>query len=188
MKLTPRIMAGLQDTTTLAEPQDSTATAEPQDTNVNTEIQDMTGFGKAQGFVRDDIKVNWKINSLNSKGITFQRALPVDYTSLTAQVCNMILQNFNRGAFTIKLKVNIPRSFRQQLKVLDNAFIEDKWTTAKALSEKLGTTPPTMDAILALPGSLREVDVQDDSLVKDIKENVISVLKEAVEDLKKSRV
>ena len=126
-------------------------------------IASMTGFARAEGAI-DGIAWAWELRSVNGRTLELRFRLPNGWDSMEAGWRDMAVKVLKRG--NVSANLTIKRDAQTRLE-LDPAALEQVLKIATDLHRRLpGSPPPSAEALLALPGVLRQsqVDQQDDKI------------------------
>src|SRR3954452_18874585 len=127
-------------------------------------IASMTGFARAEGVV-DGIGWAWELRSVNGRTLELRFRLPNGWDSLEATWRELAGKALKRGNVTANLTVKRGSETRLEL---DPAALEQVLKIATDLHHRIpGSHPPSPDALLSLPGVLRQAqaDQQEEKAV-----------------------
>jgi len=113
----------------------------------------MTGFARTEGTV-DSIGWAWELRSVNGRSLELRFRLPSGWDSKEAGWREEAGKQLKRGNVTANLTIKRPSETRLEL---DPLALEQVLKIATDLHRRIpGSPPPSPDALLSLPGVLRE--------------------------------
>jgi uncharacterized protein (TIGR00255 family) len=112
-------------------------------------LSSMTGYARASSAL-DGLHWQWEIKSVNGKGLDIRCRLPPGFETLDLPVREIAQKHLKRGNVQIGLITDHGGS-EQQLAVNEMA-LEQILQLAERLRERLGGSPPQIEALLALRG------------------------------------
>jgi uncharacterized protein (TIGR00255 family) len=112
-------------------------------------LSSMTGYARASSAL-DGLHWQWEIKSVNGKGLDIRCRLPPGFETLDLPVREIAQKHLKRGNVQIGLITDHGGS-EQQLAVNETA-LEQILQLAERLRERLGGSPPQIEALLALRG------------------------------------
>ncbi len=116
-------------------------------------IASMTGFARAEGAV-DGLVWSWELRSVNGRTLDVRFRLPNGWDGMEAGWRDAAGKALKRGNVTANL--TIKRQVETRLE-LDPAALEQVLRIATDLHRRIpGSPPPSADALLSLPGVLRQ--------------------------------
>jgi uncharacterized protein (TIGR00255 family) len=116
-------------------------------------IASMTGFARAEGAL-DGISWAWELRSVNGRTLDLRFRLPNGWDSQEAAFRDLVGKALKRGNVTANL--TIKRDSQTRLEV-DPAALEQVLKIATDLHRRIpGSPPPAAEALLSLPGVLRQ--------------------------------
>jgi uncharacterized protein (TIGR00255 family) len=116
-------------------------------------IASMTGFARTEGTV-DGVAWTWELRSVNGRTLELRFRLPNGWDSLEAGWRDLASKALKRGNVTANLTIKRQSETRLEL---DPAALEQVLKIATDLHRRIpGSPPPSADALLALPGVLRQ--------------------------------
>ena len=121
----------------------------------------MTGFARAEGALIG-IAWAWELRSVNGRTLELRFRLPNGWDSLESGWRDMAGKMLKRGNVTANLTIKRESQTRLEL---DPAALEQVLKIATDLQRRIaGSPPPSAEALLSLPGVLRQaqVDQQDE--------------------------
>lgn len=127
-------------------------------------IASMTGFARADGHV-DGIAWVWELRSVNGRTLELRFRLPHGWDSHEAAWRVMAGKVLKRGNVTASLTIKRPSETRLEL---DPVALEQVLRIATDLHRRIpGSPPPSAEALLSLPGVLRQAqaDQQEEKSV-----------------------
>ncbi len=144
-------------------------------------IASMTGFARAEGAL-NGITWAWELRSVNGRTLELRFRLPTGWDSLESVWRDMTGKMLKRGNVTINLSIKRESQTRLEL---DPAALEQVLKIATDLHRRIaGSPPPSAEALLSLPGVLRQaqVDQQDEkaAAAADVQAGFIAALADLV--------
>jgi len=141
----------------------------------------MTGFARAEGAL-NGITWAWELRSVNGRSLELRFRLPTGWDSLESVWRDMAGKVLKRGNVTINLSIKRESQTRLEL---DLAALEQVLKIATDLHRRIaGSPPPSAEALLSLPGVLRQaqVDQQDEkaAAAADVQAGFIAALADLV--------
>jgi uncharacterized protein (TIGR00255 family) len=116
-------------------------------------LASMTGFARSDGTL-DGFAWVWEMRSVNGRGLDLRFRLPPGLDALEAALREAAAKALKRGNITLNLNV---RREEQPRYVADAAALEQMVALAAGMAARLpGSPPPRAEALLALPGVLRQ--------------------------------
>jgi uncharacterized protein (TIGR00255 family) len=147
-------------------------------------IASMTGFARTEGAI-DDLNWAWELRSVNGRTLDVRFRLPSGWDSREAGFRDVVVKALKRGNVTANL--TIKREMQSRLEV-DQAVLDQVLTIANDLSQRIpGGAPPSADALLSLPGVLRQVQLDSRDERSRVGDDVQSGFVQALQDLVGSR-
>jgi uncharacterized protein (TIGR00255 family) len=131
-----------------------------------TAIASMTGFARAEGSV-DNIAWAWELRSVNGRTLELRFRLPNGWDGLEAGWRDFAGKALKRGNVTANLTIKRQSETRLEL---DPAALEQVLKIAIDLHHRIpGSKPPSPEALLSLPGVLRQAqaDQQEEKAATD---------------------
>ncbi len=140
-------------------------------------IASMTGFARAEGTI-DGIAWAWELRSVNGRSLELRFRLPNGWDGREAAWRELAGKSLKRGNVTANLTIKRPSDTRLEL---DPLALEQVLKIATDLHRRIpGSPPPSAEALLSLPGVLRQaqLDQQEerDSLAVDVQAGFIAAL------------
>jgi uncharacterized protein (TIGR00255 family) len=129
-------------------------------------IASMTGFARAEGSV-DNIAWAWELRSVNGRTLELRFRLPNGWDGLEAGWRDFAGKALKRGNVTANLTIKRQSETRLEL---DPAALEQVLKIAIDLHHRIpGSKPPSPEALLSLPGVLRQAqaDQQEEKAATD---------------------
>lgn len=116
-------------------------------------IASMTGFARTEGTT-EGIAWAWELRSVNGRSLELRFRLPNGWDSMEAAWRDMAGKSLKRGNVTLNL--SIKRNAETRLE-LDPMALEQVLKIATDLHRRIpGSPPPSAEALLSLPGVLRQ--------------------------------
>jgi uncharacterized protein (TIGR00255 family) len=146
-----------------------------------TAIASMTGFARAEGTI-EGIAWAWELRSVNGRTLELRFRLPNGWDSLEAGWREIAGRALKRGNVTANLTIKRQSETRLEL---DPAALEQVLKIATDLHHRIpGSKPPSPEALLSLPGVLRQAqaDQQEEKATAagDVQTGFIAALAELV--------
>ena len=118
----------------------------------------MTGFARSEGAV-DGSSWAWELRSVNGRGLELRFRLPAGFDALETGLREAAGRRLKRGNVTANLSV---RREEQARLAADPVALEQMLELALALARRIpGAAPPRPEALLALPGVLRQTNAAE---------------------------
>ena len=116
-------------------------------------LSSMTGFARSEGAL-DGLSWAWELRSVNGRGLDLRFRLPTGFDALEPALREEAGKRLKRGNVTANLTV---RREEQQRLAADPVALDQMLALALELSNRIpGAEPPRAEALLALPGVLRQ--------------------------------
>ncbi|RVT99324.1 YicC family protein [Rhodovarius crocodyli] len=113
----------------------------------------MTGFARESGSLSDGTAFLWEIKSVNGRGLDVRFRLPHGQEALEAPLRDAASKKLKRG--NVQVALVMKREARPELRV-DEPTLERMLKLALDVAARIpGATPPRAEALLTLPGVLR---------------------------------
>jgi uncharacterized protein (TIGR00255 family) len=146
-----------------------------------TAIASMTGFARAEGAI-EGIAWAWELRSVNGRTLELRFRLPNGWDSLEAGWREIAGRALKRGNVTANLTIKRQSESRLEL---DPAALEQVLKIATDLHHRIpGSKPPSPEALLSLPGVLRQAqaDQQEEKATAagDVQAGFIAALADLV--------
>ena len=120
---------------------------------MNNPIASMTGFARTEGLIGTLAWV-WELRSVNGRSLELRFRLPNGWEALEPAFKDLAAKSLKRGNVTANL--NIKRDTETKL-ALDPAVLDQVLALAMDLHARIpGSPPPRAEALLALPGVMRQ--------------------------------
>jgi uncharacterized protein (TIGR00255 family) len=144
-------------------------------------IASMTGFARAEGAL-DGITWVWELRSVNGRTLELRFRLPNGWDSLEAGWRDLAGKALKRGNVTANLTIKRQSETRLEL---DPAALEQVLKIATDLHRRIpGSKPPSADALLSLPGVLRQAQAdqqeENSAAAADVQAGFIAALADLV--------
>jgi uncharacterized protein (TIGR00255 family) len=118
----------------------------------------MTGFARSEG-VLDGLSWAWEVRSVNGRGLDLRFRLPSGFDALEPVLREAAGKRLKRGNVTANLSVKREEQARL---VADPVALDQMLSLALELALRIpGAEPPRPEALLALPGVLRQTATAD---------------------------
>ncbi len=141
----------------------------------------MTGFSRTEGAL-DGIAWAWELRSVNGRSLELRFRLPNGWDSLEASWRDMAGKALKRGNVTANLTIKRESQTRLEL---DPVALEQVLKIVSDLHRRIpGSPPPSAEALLSLPGVLRQAqaDQQEEkaAAVIDVQAGFIAALADLI--------
>lgn len=147
-------------------------------------IASMTGFARAEGAT-DSLAWAWELRSVNGRTLELRFRLPNGWDSMEASWKDLATKALKRG--NVNATLTIKRQTENRLE-LDPAALEQVLKIATDLHHRIpGSKPPSPEALLSLPGVLRQSQVDQQEERAAAAEAVTAGFVAALADLVASR-
>lgn len=144
----------------------------------------MTGFARTEGTL-DGLVWSWELRSVNGRTLELRFRLPNGWDSLEAGFRDLAGKLLKRGNVTANLTIKRQSETRLEL---DPVALEQVLRIATDLHRRLpGSPPPSAEALLALPGVLRQAQADQQEEKSAIAADVQAGFVEALADLVTAR-
>ena len=144
----------------------------------------MTGFARSEGMVNGLAWV-WELRSVNGRGLDLRFRLPAGWDTLEPGFRDAAGKALKRGNVSATLTVSRENQARLSI---DPAALEQALTLATELHQRIpGSLPPRAEAILALPGVMRQAAIDPVSERAAATPDVTEGFAAALEGLVRSR-
>ncbi|MEI8146974.1 MAG: YicC/YloC family endoribonuclease [Alphaproteobacteria bacterium] len=144
-------------------------------------LASMTGFARRDG-VDGSAAWGWEIKSVNSKGLDIKLRLPPGLDGLEVEIRRRCGAMIARGSVFASLTVK--RAEKGSVVRVNEAVLAHVVEAARAIGEKLGSAPATVDGILAIRGVVEVVEPEETEAEKvSLQAAVMAGLDEALGDL-----
>lgn len=143
----------------------------------------MTGYGDSR--VADDHRlVAVEIRTVNNRYLKVSLRSP-DYCSpLESRIEKLIRKSITRG--TVSVSIRIERLAESQDVSINKDLVKSLWKQLESLASEMGTTYPTLESLLVLPGLVQQKEEQTTDL-EAIWTQIEPVIKESLDKLKAFR-
>jgi uncharacterized protein (TIGR00255 family) len=116
-------------------------------------LQSMTGFSRESGSLADGTAFLWEIKSVNGRGLDVRFRLPHGQEALEAPLRDAATRRLKRG--NVQVALVMKRESRPELRV-DEPTLDRMLKLALDITARIpGAAPPRAEALLTLPGVLR---------------------------------
>ena len=133
-------------------------------------LASMTGFARTEG-IADGLAWAWELRSVNGRGLELRFRLPPGLDALEPTLRDAASKQLKRGNVTANLSVK--RDDQPRL-APDPAALEQVLALATALAARIpGAPAPRAEALLALPGVLRQAAATEDDALASSREAVM---------------
>jgi uncharacterized protein (TIGR00255 family) len=144
-------------------------------------IASMTGFARSEGTI-DGIAWAWELRSVNGRTLELRFRLPNGWDALEAGWRDLAGKALKRGNVTANLTLKRASETRLEL---DPVALEQVLKIATDLHHRIpGSQPPSPEALLSLPGVLRQAqaDQQEEKAAAavDVQEGFVAALADLV--------
>ena len=144
-------------------------------------IASMTGFARAEGL-SNGIAWAWELRSVNGRSLELRFRLPSGWDGMEAGWRDLAGKALKRGNVTANLTIKRQSETRLEL---DPAALEQVLRIATELHRRIpGSPPPSAEALLSLPGVLRQaqLDQQEEktAAAADVQAGFVAALADLV--------
>jgi uncharacterized protein (TIGR00255 family) len=147
-------------------------------------INSMTGYGDAEGQF-NDITYAVEIKAINNRYFKARIKLPESMTFLEDAIEKLLAKELSRG--TINYVLRLKNVSANALFDIDDTALKSYVARLDEIASSIDVKCPIdMAGLLALPGMLVPV-LQDKEAMSQIREKVLSITQEAIENLKRMR-
>jgi uncharacterized protein (TIGR00255 family) len=147
-------------------------------------IASMTGFARAEGTT-DTVAWAWELRSVNGRTLELRFRLPNGWDSMEAGWKDLAAKALKRG--NVNATLTIKRQTENRLELDPNA-LEQVLEIATGLHKRIpGSNPPSPEALLSLPGVLRQSQVDQQEEKAAASEAVTAGFVAALADMVASR-
>ncbi len=124
-------------------------------------LASMTGFARVEGRA-NALAWSWELRSVNGRGLDLRFRLPAGFDALEPRLREMAGKVLKRG--TVNAALLLCQAEAPAL-VADAAALEQALALATALAQRIpGAPPPRAEALLALPGVLKQAAAEPAAL------------------------
>ena len=148
-------------------------------------LQSMTGFARAEGG-EGDTRWTWEAKSVNARNLDIRVRMPHGHDSLEPQARSLAAERFSRGALSLHLSI---RQTERAPDVRVNEDVLERLTAIhRFLQERIGAPPPRLEALMALPGVLEKVELEETDAERERRHGAIAAtLAQALDGLAAAR-
>jgi uncharacterized protein (TIGR00255 family) len=130
-------------------------------TDAPASLASMTGFARTEGS-DGPLAWTWELRSVNARGLDLRFRLPPGFDALEPGLRDLAGKRLQRG--TVNAALTLRQSDAPVL-TADEATLEHVLRLARALAARIpGAPPPRAEALLALPGVLRQTTAEPATL------------------------
>ncbi|MGE4252039.1 MAG: YicC/YloC family endoribonuclease [Parvibaculaceae bacterium] len=112
-------------------------------------LSSMTGYARASSAL-DGLHWQWEIKSVNGKGLDVRCRLPPGFETLDLPVREIAQKHLKRG--NVQIGLTADHGGAEQQLAVNETVLEQLLQLAERLRERLGGSPPQIEALLALRG------------------------------------
>ncbi|MGE0005212.1 MAG: YicC/YloC family endoribonuclease [Parvibaculaceae bacterium] len=109
----------------------------------------MTGYARASSAL-DGLHWQWEVKSVNGKGLDIRCRLPAGFETLDLPVREIAQKHLKRG--NVQIGLTADHGGAEQQLAVNETVLEQILQLAERLRERLGGSPPQIEALLALRG------------------------------------
>ena len=121
--------------------------------STDSPVASMTGFARTEGMT-NGVAWTWELRSVNGRTLEIRFRLPTGWDSMETTWRDIAAKTLRRGNVTANLTIKRQSETRLEL---DPVALEQVLRIATDLHKRLpGSAPPSAEAILSLPGVLRQ--------------------------------
>ena len=126
-------------------------------------LSSMTGYARASSAL-DGLHWQWEIKSVNGKGLDVRCRVPPGFETLDLPVREIAQKTLKRG--NIQIGLTCDRGGAEQKLAVNETALEQVVVLAERLRERLGGSPPQIEALLALRGVMDvQAPAEDEALI-----------------------
>lgn len=130
-------------------------------------LMSMTGFARESGALADGTAFAWEVRSVNGRGLDLRLRLPNGLDALEPALREAAGKRLKRG--NVSATLTLKREERPRL-TPDPAALEQALQLALDLAARIpGSPPPRAEALLALPGVMRNEQPETDEAAEEAK-------------------
>jgi uncharacterized protein (TIGR00255 family) len=112
-------------------------------------LSSMTGYARASSAL-DGLHWQWEVKSVNGKGLDIRCRLPAGFETLDLPVREIAQKHLKRG--NVQIGLTADHGGAEQQLAVNETVLEQILQLAERLRERLGGSPPQIEALLALRG------------------------------------
>ena len=149
--------------------------------HMSKQISSMTGFARSEGLI-GALGYVFELRSVNGRGLDLRLRLPPGFDTLEPFIREKASAVLKRGNVTINLALKRDESPRI---ALDEVALEQALQLALRLATRIpGCSPPRAEALLALPGVMREGTEEASEAINEQRQIVLrGAFRQALEQL-----
>ena len=153
-------------------------------------LQSMTGFARAEGRADGPsgaARWVWELRSVNAKGLDIRLRLPPGFEGLEIDCRKAIGAAVVRG--NVQASLRYERETGGEIPVVNREALEAVLVTIGELRERLGSSPPSAEAVLAIKGVMDvAASAEDEAAVKARDRAIMTGLRDAIGELVAARM
>ena len=148
-------------------------------------LQSMTGFARAEGG-EGDVRWTWEARSVNARNLDIRVRMPHRHDAIEPQARGLAAERFSRGSLSLHLSVSqVERA--PDIRVNEDV-LERLAATHRSLQGRFGAPPARLEALMALPGVLERVEVEETEAERERRHSAIAAtLETALDNLAAAR-
>jgi uncharacterized protein (TIGR00255 family) len=150
----------------------------------------MTGFGRSQGRAECGAasgKWVWELRSVNSKGLEVRFRLPPGFDAVENDVRRLIGTRIARG--NVQASLQFERDQGAAVPTINETALEAVIDAIARIGSRLGSPPPSAEAILQIRGVLETGETLADSDQTELRNRIVCAgLETALEELSRARM
>src|SRR5262245_11381058 len=112
-------------------------------------LSSMTGYARASSAL-DGLHWQWEVKSVNGKGLDVRCRLPPGFETLDLPVREIAQKHLKRG--NVQIGLTTDHGGAEQQLAVNETVLEQVLQLSETLRERLGGSPPQIEALLALRG------------------------------------
>ena len=154
---------------------------------IEVKLASMTGFARTTASIGDLGELTWEMRSFNGRGLDIRLRLPPGLDRLEAGLRAEAAKLLIRGNISATLTIKGDGTVRP---VIDRAMLDAVLAAALDLARRIPNAPaPRAELLLALPGVLRNAEIENDPVAQAVLDNaIIAGFVQAVHSLHAARI
>lgn len=154
---------------------------------IEVKLASMTGFARTTAKIGELGELVWEVRSFNGRGLDIRLRLPPGLDRLEAGLRVEAAKLLNRGNISGTLTIKGDGTVRP---VIDRAMLDAVLEAALDLARRIPNAPmPRAELLLALPGVLRNAEIENDPVAQAFLDNaIIAGFVQAVHSLRAARI
>ena len=162
-----------------------TAIAEDGAQEAARALQSMTGFARAEGG-DGEVGWSWEVRSVNGRNLDLRVRTPHGHDALEPRARALAAERFGRGSLSLHL--TIAQSARAPEIRVNEDVLERLLEIHRALRDRHESPPARLEALMALPGVLERVEVEETEAARERRRGaIVDTLAAALDGLAAAR-